>query len=595
MLNLFGFAYTGALDAIVVCGWGLCALRARSQRHSLPSHFKGTIASPARFDSVVLWLLIGTIVIFAIATQLPPRAYNYSDDFQKYLTFPVRMIETGTLYGSALSSIGRETLGGQAVLHSLILAHFSIQYVNGADAVFCLLLCLLMIYSLGAQYRSSLVPTLLSILLLTVINPQYVNTSPLYSISALIMALILTEAGEQDDLKGWEQCRPIVTVVLIYAALIALKPSAVPFAGLFVILSLTFDWLRGGSILSTVLRGLVLFIATMVFISPWILLHLPHYLHSGNLATVLSDGATVALPAHVSSGRNPFASATLFYGDSFLHYSIVMTGIAALGVGSAMLARGRLAEDARRPICALAAACLAAVGAYAFFVSSLSRVVGDPDTSLRLFCPTVIAVTPIATLLGWRFWPGGLGVRRIRFAHPVLMSFALVVLLIFSRSFVARMAEAAEYGSILAFRPLATSEQYLDYNRAALSSQTLARVQRIQSMVPAKEPLLAWNRIPFDLDYRRNLIIDVNIAGLGNSWAELPPARYVLWDYRGFGVPTSATCRTLIFGPAGPDEPLRQGAALCISFRRLLGASADQSKVLYNDGETVLFRLKEPL
>jgi hypothetical protein len=596
LLNLFGLAYAGALDAIVVCGWGLCALRAWSERGTLRSHFKGTIADLNRFDSVVLWLLIGTIVIFAIATQLPPRAYNYDDDFQKYLAYPVRMIETGTLYGSPLSSIGRTTLGGQAVLDGLILAHFPIQYVNGADAVFCLLLCLLIIRSSGALYRSSFVPTLLALLLVAVINPQYVNTSPLYSISALIMALVLTEAGPQNDLKGWEQCRPIVTVALIYAALIALKPSAAPFAGLFVILSLMFNWLRGGSVLSTVLRGFVLSIATIAFLSPWILLHLPHYRHAGNLATVLAHGATAAAPrptyGYIMSARNPFAFATLPYGDSFLHYTIVMTGIAALGVGSARFALAPLADDGRGPICALAAACLAAAGAYAFFVSSLSRGVGDPETSLRLFCPTVIGVAPIAILLGWRFWPIGSEVGRPRFVHLVLMSFALVSLLIFSRSFVSRMAQAAEYGSILAFRPLATSKLYLDYNRAALDSETLAKVRRIQSMVPAKEPLLVWNRVPFDLDYRRNGIIDVDIAGLVNSWAELPPVRYVLWDYRGSGMKTSADCQALA---QGPDEPLRQGGALCVSFRNLLDASAKQSEVLYNDGETVLFHLAEPL
>lgn len=44
--------------------------------------------------------LIVLVIAFAILTQLPPGAFNYHDDFQKYLTHPVRVLATGTLFGS---------------------------------------------------------------------------------------------------------------------------------------------------------------------------------------------------------------------------------------------------------------------------------------------------------------------------------------------------------------------------------------------------------------------------------------------------------------------------------------------------------------
>src|SRR5271154_5669604 len=36
-------------------------------------------------------LLIASIVIFTIVTQLPPNVYNFRDDYQKYFAYPVRM------------------------------------------------------------------------------------------------------------------------------------------------------------------------------------------------------------------------------------------------------------------------------------------------------------------------------------------------------------------------------------------------------------------------------------------------------------------------------------------------------------------------
>jgi hypothetical protein len=136
-------------------------------------------------------LVISLIIGFTIETQLPPRVFNFHDDFEKYFTYPVRMLQTGTLFGSPLSAIGLETLGGEAVLHGIIINHFPIPYINGADAVFGLLLCLVLVVSVVPRRLPFLPISLLGLLMVFFINPQYVNVSALYLGSAFMMASIL--------------------------------------------------------------------------------------------------------------------------------------------------------------------------------------------------------------------------------------------------------------------------------------------------------------------------------------------------------------------------------------------------------------------
>ncbi len=134
VLNLTRLAYPWALGAIVLAGVGMAVVALREAPFERPS-----------------WLIsgiIGAILIFTAATQLPPDIYNFRDDFQKYFAYPVRMLQTGTVFGSPLSAMGSQTLGAQAFLDGFVVAFFPITYINGVDAVFGLLLCLI----LAAQF-----------------------------------------------------------------------------------------------------------------------------------------------------------------------------------------------------------------------------------------------------------------------------------------------------------------------------------------------------------------------------------------------------------------------------------------------------------
>src|SRR5580658_9656238 len=161
ILNLARLAYPISLAAIAGIGLVLAILALR------------TIDRPP----LIVAIIILTVTIFTIATQLPPSIYNFHDDYQKYFAYPVRMVETGTVFGSPLSAMGLQTLGAQAFLDGFVVAFFPIVYINGVDAVFGLLLCLLLAGQFNPKQKNLLAMTVVAVLSVVFINPQSVNIS----------------------------------------------------------------------------------------------------------------------------------------------------------------------------------------------------------------------------------------------------------------------------------------------------------------------------------------------------------------------------------------------------------------------------------
>jgi len=142
MLNAVGLAYPAALACVAAGGMVLAVVALWRSQTGLGAIRERLAAE--RWNVLAILIPTAAILAFTIATQLPPDAYNYQDDFEKYFVHPVRMLATGTLFGSPLSSIGSETLGGIAFLDGFAVALFPIVYINCVDAVFGLFLCLVL-------------------------------------------------------------------------------------------------------------------------------------------------------------------------------------------------------------------------------------------------------------------------------------------------------------------------------------------------------------------------------------------------------------------------------------------------------------------
>jgi hypothetical protein len=576
VLNLLRLAYGWAFDGLILGGIALAVSLNRNFRPSLPKN-KGEW-----LYVLVLGLVISLIMGITIETQLPPRAFNFHDDFEKYFAYPVRMLETGTLFGSPLSAIGLETLGGTAVLHGIILNHFPISYINGTDAVFGLFLCLILPVSMVPRRLKYLPISLLGLLIVFFINPQYVNVSALYLGSAFMMAsiLLLSQTYENGNEES-NYLPPPIFISLIYAALFAMKTNLPVFPAIQGVLFCVAMVLSGVSVRRLARWSLSTVFLTLLFLSPWILLHLPHYLHWSPVPVLYE------VPATYEEKLNLFSFSPLFYGGSFALYTFLAL---AAGLPIAALSFWKLKGlvlQKNANLAGIVASGASITIAYLFIVGMGPRI-NSYDVNLRYTIPFLIAGAPTITILSG-LWMLKQNVGRFRFFFvTVLIVFQLLIIAGFSENLISRMQEAIQSGNILAFPRLTTTQRYLEYNDEVLHGNTRFRIAEVQKKVPVGQAFVAWIYTPFYFDYKRNVIFDVDFSGLGNPWAYIPGAEYFIIEYAGFAVrPVSKYYEDL------QDPGRKQSAEIGLNFLRNIQELSQNADVLYNDGGIVVFKIKK--
>jgi hypothetical protein len=513
MLNLVRLAYPWALAVVVAAGVYL-ALR------------EGISFARPPF---LVALLIAAVMIFTIATQLSPGMYNGHDDFQKYFAYPVRMLQTGTVFGSPLSAMGTQTLGAQAFLDAFVVALFPIVYINGVDAVFGLFLCL----TLAVRFSNRLAVALLCVLSVVFIDPQYANISTLYCGSALIMAITAISAPS--------------ALGLLYAALIAMKPTFAVFVAIHLLATFR-------SVRSTVLTSL----ATAGFLLPWVLVHAPHYL-AALQTKVTAPTPVVGLIAHDS--LNLFSFAPLEYGASAASYTLL---IAAMALCGALCFRERK----------VLAAAVTGIATFFVLIYALGPLHAGYEQSLRYFAPVAIGLAPPIF--------GSTDTWRSRWFAPVIAAVSLVA---FSPSLWTRAQSAWTAHSVWSYAWSTADADYTEYMERVLRGPEKDTVKALQEKVPAGETILAWINAPFYLDYARNRMVDIDPAGIGNPWASVPKAEYLIWDYDGFATRDAEWYRRQALD-VGAGE--RRNAALSLDFLRRMDKAGE---VVYDNGEVKVVRL----
>ena len=328
VLNLIGLAYPWALSTMVAVGLGL----------SLVTLFRATIGEPVVGKRLRVWFAEATpfllpiivVSIFIIATLVPPAAFNFHDDFHKYMAYTMRMLQTGTLAGSPFNSLGTETLGGQSFLQGFVLSYFPLQYINGFDLLFGLLVCMLLLLDYGVRLSAPSAIIFLALLSVVFINPLYVNVSSLYSGSAFLLALTLftvtriqavTYDHRSDIFIG-------IVVALFYSSLVALKGTFLFFIALHFVFLIAAIGLATRDTRRTMRIALTVVPVSIFFISPWLSLYLPHYLEGVHnvftssaslptLTSVLGRPIDIDLPPII----NLLSTDPVFYGDSFAKYT----------------------------------------------------------------------------------------------------------------------------------------------------------------------------------------------------------------------------------------------------------------------------------
>jgi hypothetical protein len=586
LCNLFGIARPLVLDGIVVLGIGLAALQLR-HRPAAASRLRQTLAQ-TRWQHLVLLVILLAVGGFVIATELPPVTFNHHDDFEKYIPQVVRMLATGTVHDNPLGSIGIETLGGQAVLQGFIAANFPIAYINGADALFCLLLSLLIVGGLASERPASGLLMVSAVLAVLAIDPRYVNIAGLYSIVALSLALVAATGGAPRPEPDRSRIEAIVG--LLYAAQIAVKLTAVSFVGLHFIC-----WIAGTAWLCrdwrfAARRGLKTALWSVVFLLPWIALFAPDYV--AILAPPFGSPALPKVPDHPPQFASPFSI------DAYLPvawYSAVAAIVLCCGCVVYFYARRLPPQDASRArAAALAAFCVAVTANYVFCVAYIGPYLADIEGATRYAAPWLIAGIGAALTLTPAFLPGGIAGGAARKAAWALACGGLAVVLMFGRSLQQRIGDAALYGMPQSYVQLWSPEARqaaADAMADAFHGKLHDDVHDAQSKVPAGSPIVAWMVAPFLLDYQRNPIYEVGWYQLVRPWTLIPQTRYVIWQYSGFGVRQPPEYAALI---RGGIPMLAQASVAALQFGNQLQQIWTKSEVLYNDGGIVVLRVTCP-
>ena len=551
-LNRLGIACSPAVVAVLAGGICLMFFLTRGPV------FQDLVGEGRSFGAGGL-ILAAAFLVLLIFTQLPPWEYNLGDDLQKYFTWPTRMLATGTMVFSPTSSIGAESLGGQAFLHGITLSILPANYLAGLDGIFGLTLCLLLALSLS---RHPIAQTL-CVFAVVVIHPQVVNISTVYVGAALIIAAFET-FGE-----GAEQ-RP-AALGLLYAGLLACKPT---FA-IFVLFHIAAVALSKSAVRSAAKSMALIGIWCVFFISPWILLHGQHWL----------DGIGYKAPEVRSvcqdSTSKLFSNHPLLWGSSMSCYSSLVFG-ATFVAGTVVWITRKQQDHAFKSL--LAAAIILPIGYLVNYYVFGPLLVGQALV-VRYYTPMLIALVPVLI---------GFSLSRLpdhRFWLAAAATVFTTSLGLCSPSFGKRAGQMLSRHNQLGYE--STDFAYFQrYHHLIFSGLTQERLRKAQNVIPAGAPVLALVATPFQLDFARNPIYDAEPAGIANPWAVLPKAHYLLWDKSGMAVRESYNS-----AKANQDQGRheRQTGARWLDYYRCVGRLTKAGRILYQQGTLCVYEIPEEL
>jgi hypothetical protein len=585
LCNLIGIARPSAFNAMILLGLALAALELRNKPLAQFSWLR--IKERAHWSHALLLVIVVAVGGFVMSTELVPATFNHHDDFEKYIPQVVRMLATGTLHDNPIGSVGIETFGGQAILQGFIVANFSIAYINGADALFCLLLSLLIVGSAAFERPRLGLSMLSGVLAVVAVDPHYVNISGVYSLVALSLTLVFVsvEAPKSDSSHAHLEA----IVGLLYAAQIAVKLTAITFLGLNFIF-----WIGGIAWICrdwrlAFWRGLKTALWSAVFLAPWIALVAPDYI------AVLSPppGSPVLpqTPQYPPAFADPFSTAPYL---PLAWYSAVAAIVLCYGCGVFLYGRRLTPRDpSRERAAAFAAFCIAAAVNYIFCMTYLGPYQLDAEAATRYAVPWLIAGIGAALSLAPVF-SDDTGERAPWKMIVTSLCLGLAVVLMFGPLLQQRISYAALYGMPQAY--LRGTQLEARQNEAKGIAEILygdarEQVRNAQNTVPAGAPILAWMVTPFLLDYQRNPIYEIGWYQLIRPWTLIPSTNYILWQYGGFAIRQPRYYADQIQnGPA----MLAHASIGALKFGDLLQQVGHRSEVLYNDNKIVVLHVNCP-
>jgi hypothetical protein len=491
------------------------------------------------------------------------------------------MLQTGSPSGSPLNTLGSETFGGQAFLQAPFVALFSFAGINIADAVFCFGMLVLLIGGLTSGRPRLALIAILSMVVVWLFEPQYASVTALYSAAALMSAVVVLSIDQREYAVSGSDAPPSAVIGLLYAALMALKPTF----GLFIAAHFLFCFLA--EVYSTralgacVRRAGAVVMWSAIFVLPWVLIYSPLYWAAFIHPQVPPD---LVPPVPMQEAVDFISTKALFYGGSYALYTFAAATF--LVCGGMVWARATSYGPA---VARFIGICIAVPFAYVVMLLVAAPLLAGVDTALRHFLPIMIGTLPVILVMSGEIT--GQPHRSLGGWDTVPLALAVLLIAFFAPAAWIRYDFLLRSGAMLSYLrnwPAQSREGLLAASKSLLDGSVARQLTEWQQHVPEREPILVWHSAPFLLDFTRNPIVDVDIGGIPNPWSKTPSVKYVLWQYRGFGVRQPSDYVGQMKGPGRRETYL---AARGLAYARDLQAVAERAQPIRNDGYTILVRL----
>ncbi|HAB39074.1 MAG TPA: hypothetical protein DCE52_13970 [Rhodobacteraceae bacterium] len=543
-------------------------------------------------------MILFFLLLFVIGHH--SSALNMHDDYEKYLKYPIRMLQTGTLVSGSFDVLGSEALGAQSFLQAVALIFGSFSFVNVIDAVVAQFLCLLVLLGLREQLGASWLGCWLACLLLLCVDPFYVNMSSIYTgvVVFLLLFAALLQAVDEEFSGTW---RFSLLVALCYASLVVLKTSyalVVPIH--FLILCIAWFSVQRSVNWHVCFRIIYIPVCAVLLAMPWFLLHGDKFyglLQFGNVNAikgVLSVGEAT-LPRWA-----PFSMEPLFYGHQVVMLQYTMLAL-FLAFSAVYFSKDLLMSKYKR-IVSISISLLGSIS-FLLMMQFFSPKMMGYDPTLRYVFSFLVPSACFCLLLLFRSQQL---IKGVSIYQLLMRGFACLLLLSFVPSLVARVEQFYLVGNTMGV-PGFKSANYINFCEWQQSDLLASKVFDLQGMIPLDESVLAWTLLGHFLDYRRHQIVDVDPAGLTNPWLGFPfnsntsekcefirseVGGYIIWQYGGSGIRSAASLEEM----AGHDFPRRRAFAsrtlIFTQFLQELRADSNRTELLYDDGVICLMRFR---
>ena len=572
-LNVVGLAFGWMLNAWLFIGVLLGA--GQIVRLDL---VRRTVVNRAFLFSVFAFF---SLLILMVVWQLMPAFYNIGDDYQKYFVHPVKMLTTGSMFGSPLAALGKEVFGGQGFYQAFFINALGLKSINVFDAVFCSMLCVGFLLERGLAKGAVAVAVLCSILMV-VIDAHYVNTSAIYSGAVFMMAsIVVIEAWFRADGVGAITGRMLgVSLGLLLAALISVKTSFGVFAIALFVPLLVLIAVNASLRQQFVFWLLVPAALTVVFILPWLFQAFDNFewirfARLGGSGRISEQGFSSFL---FSFGRAD-------YGVPAIYYTAMVLALLLCALAALVIPLWRQAVTIP----------LVLVVTISFIYVGLLALLGPNTlpygTILRYLVPFFIGVVPLVLLLFYEQSPWRGRSRCLALFCALGAGCALP----FVPHAVAGVKQVVTCGAALAFSQYACHPAHRSYASGVLNTSpddgqsAQGLLSAWQSHVPEGESIVLWVSTPFYADFVRNEIYEVDAAGVSNHWAHVPlGARYFVIEHTGFATLSMRMWMDSAANSADYDSAI---ANRVLRFRS--GLMRADKEVLFQDARVVVFKLNQ--